>query len=163
MKSLLIPAFVFSLTYFVGLSPASAALGENFRSASVAVNPGAPGGPGTRLSAVRPATPSLYQSQETQLPNGTVVREFATLQGLVFAVAWQGPTLPNLQELLGQYYSNFSKTVEQARAQGQRGSAVNLRTDELVLRSAGRMRAFEGFAYLPGLIPLGVNIDDVLP
>jgi Protein of unknown function (DUF2844) len=132
MKSLLITACVLGLTNFAGLSPASAALGENYRNAAIAVNAVGPVGSGARLAAARPTAAPLYQSHETQLPNGTLVREFATLQGLVFAVTWQGPTLPNLRELLGQYFSNFSKTVEQARAQGQRGSAVNLRTSELV-------------------------------
>ena len=42
-----------------------------------------------------------YQLHEIQLPSGTVVREFAGSGGKVFAVAWNGPAVPNLREILG--------------------------------------------------------------
>ncbi len=143
-----------------GLSSAFAGLGEPYRAAAAAIGT-TPSG--ARFAAVRPAAAAPYQTQETVLPNGASVLEFTDLQGIVFAVAWQGPTLPGLRELLGNYFAAFKSATDQARANGQGRSAVNLRLGGLVLRSTGRMRAFEGFAYAPGLVPAGVNIDDVLP
>lgn len=160
MKTQFATAGLFSVMLCATHIPAHAVLGETYRNPAVTANPSLPV---ARIAAASVAGSALYQSHESRLPNGTVVREFADLQGIVFAVTWEGPTLPDLRDLLGNYVANFNKAVELARAQGQRRAAVNLRTNDIVLRSAGRMRAFDGFAYLPGRIPVGVNIDELLP
>lgn len=119
--------------------------------------------PGARILAATPtARSSLYTLHEVQLENGTNVREYATSAGLVFAVSWRGPVLPDLNALLGSHFSTFKFEVEQARMNGRRGSPVNIEIDELVVRSNGRMRNFFGHAYVPDLAPAGVNIKDVL-
>jgi len=119
--------------------------------------------PGTRKLAVAPAVPSsLYSLHESQLENGTMIREYTTLAGVVFAVAWRGPVLPDLSALLGGYFNAFKLGVEQARLSGKRGSPVNVQRDGLVIKSSGRMRNFFGYAYAPELVPAGVNINDVL-
>lgn len=119
--------------------------------------------PGARMLAAAPTVrSSLYSLHEVQLENGTSVREYATSAGLVFAVSWRGPVLPDLTSLLGDYFSSFKLETEQARMKGRRGSPVNIELDELVVRSNGRMRNFFGYAYVPSLIPAGVDIKDVL-
>jgi hypothetical protein len=105
---------------------------------------------------------SLYSTHVTQLENGTVVREFSNSKGVVFAVSWQGPVLPDLTELLGSYFKTFKTAAEQARASGRRGGPMGLARDDLVVSSNGRMRDFFGYAYAPALIPTGVSIKDVL-
>jgi hypothetical protein len=116
-----------------------------------------------KKSAVSPvAQSSLYTLHEVQLENGTVVREYATTEGLVFAVAWRGPVLPDLNALLGDYFKTFKSETDQARLVGRRGSPVNIQSDGLVIVSNGRMRNFFGYAYAPDLVPVGVNIKDVL-
>jgi len=105
---------------------------------------------------------SLYSSHVMQLENGTVVREFSNSKGVVFAVSWQGPVLPDLTELLGSYFKTFKTATEQARASGRRGGSMGLVRDDLVVSSNGRMRDFFGYAYAPALIPTGVSIKDVL-
>lgn len=120
-------------------------------------------GSGARMSAASSSTrSSLYTLHEVQLENGTSVREYATPAGLVFAVAWRGPVLPDLTALLGGYFKTFKAETDQARLMGGRGSPVNIERDGLVVRSNGRMRNFFGSAYAPDLIPAGVNINDVL-
>jgi hypothetical protein len=104
----------------------------------------------------------VYTRHEVQLENGTTVREFVTPEGLVFAVAWRGPVLPDLQALLGNYFKTFKAETEQARTMGRRGSPVSIERDGLIIRSSGRMRNFFGYAYAPSLVPAGVNISDVL-
>ena len=41
---------------------------------------------------------------EIQASSGTVVREFISPAGKVFGVAWEGPWLPDLREMLGMYF-----------------------------------------------------------
>lgn len=118
---------------------------------------------GAKMSAASPgARSSLFTLHEVQLENGTSVREYATPEGLVFAVAWRGPVLPDLSVLLGDYFKTFTAATDQARFAGRRGAPVSIEGDGLVIRSNGRMRNFFGHAYASDLIPAGVNIKDVL-
>ncbi len=71
--------------------------------------------------------------------------------------------MPDLTLLLGDYFKTFKLETEQARLRGRRGSPVNIERADLIVRSNGRMRGFFGYAYVPGLVPAGVNIQDVLP
>ena len=119
--------------------------------------------PGARVLAATPvARPGLYSLHEVKLENGTIVREYATPAGLVFAVAWRGPVLPDLTALLGDYFNTFKLETQQARTRGLRGSPVIIEHERLVVRSNGRMRDFFGHAYAPDLVPAGVDIHDVL-
>lgn len=104
----------------------------------------------------------LYTRHELQLENGTLVQEFATLDGVVFAVVWRGPVLPDLSTLLGAHFARFKQETDQARRLGKRGSPANLVSDKLIVSSGGRMRGFHGHAYVPALIPVGLSIRDVL-
>jgi hypothetical protein len=107
--------------------------------------------------------PNLYTVQETQLESRTVVREYATPAGQVFAVTWKGPVLPNLQTLLGGYFPAFEQETAQARQAGRQRSRVLLQTPALVVQSSGRMGRFSGHAYAPDLVPAGVDIQALLP
>lgn len=119
--------------------------------------------PGAKMLAATPAARSaLYTLHEVQLVNGTMVREYATPAGLVFAVSWQGPVLPDLRALLGNYFNTFKLETERVRMTGRRGGPVSIQQSGLVIQSSGRMRNFFGHAYAPDLIPAGVNIKDVL-
>ena len=104
-----------------------------------------------------------YAVHETLSNNGTRVQEFVSPVGLVFAVAWQGPVLPDLSLLLGRFHASYRLETEQKRLAGLRGGPVAMARDGLVLRSNGRMRQFFGHAYAPALVPAGLNIQDVLP
>ena len=101
---------------------------------------------------------SGYRVQEIQLPSGTVVREFVGADGVVFAVAWNGPTVPNLRQTLGQYFDNF---VTAAQAKHADHHHLQIQQSDLVVQSAGHMRAFSGRAYLPQAVPAGVSIGDL--
>ncbi len=132
-------------------------------SATVSTGSAASQGSLSRKLALAPAVPSnLYTLSESQLETGTTLREYATPAGVVFAVVWRGPVLPDLNAVLGGYFNAFKVGVEQARASGRRGAPANVQRDGLVLKSSGRMRNFSGYAYAPDLIPSGVSINDVL-
>lgn len=104
-----------------------------------------------------------FTVHETELGSGTLVREYATLSGQVFAVAWRGPVLPDLREWLGGYFQTFKLGAGLSRQTGRPGSPLTISRDGLVVNSMGRMRHFLGHAYAPGLVPNGVSIQDVLP
>lgn len=140
---------------------AQAALGRAPHAPSAAPDPAIAAPTARQLSAVPPS--SAYSVATTTLPTGTVVREFVNKQQVVFAVVWQGPVKPDLALFFGDHYTAYQQAVSGARAAGQRGGVIQLRRSELVLVSRGRMGHFEGFAYLPALVPEGVNITTLLP
>lgn len=118
---------------------------------------------GEAPSASLTSSQNGYAVHETVADNGTRVQEFVSPAGLVFAVAWQGPVLPDLSLLLGRFHASYRLETEQKRLAGLRGGPVAMARDGLVLRSNGRMRQFFGHAYAPALVPAGLNIQDVLP
>jgi hypothetical protein len=99
-----------------------------------------------------------YKLHEIQMPSGTLVREFAGSDGKVFAVAWNGPTVPNLREILGQYFDSY---VTAAKAPHSGHHHLQIRQSDLVVLAGGHMRAFSGLAYLPQALPSGVGVGDL--
>jgi hypothetical protein len=102
-----------------------------------------------------------YSVHELTASTGTVVREFVSAEGTVFAVAWQGPFMPNLRQLLGDYYEPFSQAAQakQAHRPGRRPMLV--RGPGFVVESGGRMRALFGRAYLPDRLPARLNEEGI--
>lgn len=99
-----------------------------------------------------------YTVHEITLPSGTVVREYVSLSGTVFAVAWNGPAMPDLRQLFGSYFAQF---VDAAKMQHESRGRLHVATTGLVVQSSGHMRAFFGRAYLPKLMPPNVAIDAI--
>lgn len=89
------------------------------------------------------------------LSNGLHVRQYADASGSVFAVAWDGPVLPDFTRLLGEHAGAYADAV---RLQ-QRG--VHVRGAALVIESGGMMRSFSGRAYLPAKLPPTVTVQDI--
>lgn len=100
---------------------------------------------------------SAYTIHEMQAPSGNVVREFVSPEGRVFGVAWQGQSLPNFQQVLGSYYSQFMSNVPRRRTHGP----VTIQAPGLVVQSGGHMRALTGRAYVPEIVPNGVKVEDI--
>jgi hypothetical protein len=88
-----------------------------------------------------------------------VLREYVSSEGVVFAVSWRGPTLPNLRELLGAYFDEYTAALQATQRADHR--SVVVRTPDLTVESSGQMRAFYGRAYLPQKLPQGVSSDDI--
>jgi hypothetical protein len=99
-----------------------------------------------------------YRVHEMQLPSGTVLREYAGVDGKVFAVTWNGPFIPNLKQSLGGYFAEFSAAAPAAHGTRKH---LEVRTPDLVVESAGHMRAHHGIAYLPQALPSGVSVGDL--
>ncbi len=91
---------------------------------------------------------------------GTVVREYVSPSGVVFAVAWNGLAHPDLVPLLGSYSTEYARiSSEPRRAPGRRSDRVV--SGALVLERWGHMRDLHGRAYDPALLPAGVEIDEI--
>ena len=101
---------------------------------------------------------TAYRVHEIQLPSGTVMREFVAPNGNVFAVAWQGPTRPDLRQALGQYFDAFASAP---RSKFSDRRHVQIQQGDVVVQSGGHMRALSGRAYLQSAIPSGVNLGDL--
>jgi hypothetical protein len=98
-------------------------------------------------------------SIKTQL--GTTLREYVSKEGRVFAVAWQGPVIPDMQQVLGTYFQQFSAAAKAARAQGHGRRPLNIQEQGLVMQSSGHLHAYWGRAYDPSLVPQGVKTQEI--
>ena len=110
------------------------------------------------------STGEKYSVHEITTPYGTVVREYVSPGGTVFGVTWRGPFLPNLQQLLGNYYGEFAQAAKEARQSEPRRTrtpSLSVAQPDLVVHSAGHMRSYAGNAYVPGLLPSGVEPQDI--
>ena len=108
--------------------------------------------------SVKTTERALYRVHEIQLTSGTVVREFAGADGRIFAVAWSGPTIPDLRQTLGRYFDAF---VSAAQDHHLGRTHMEIRQNDWVMQSSGHMRAFRGRAYLPQAIPPGTSLDEL--
>jgi hypothetical protein len=113
----------------------------------------------TALRASLKVTPhSSFEVHELTLPSGTLVREYVTTSGIVFAVAWNGSSKPNLSQLLGPYFADLSTAAQTSRGGHNR---LYLSRSDLVIQAGGHMRAFFGRAYLVAAVPAGVATDEL--
>jgi hypothetical protein len=109
-------------------------------------------------SALRIQTAQAYTVHELHETTGTVVKEFISPTGKVFAVTWSGPFIPDLRQLLGPYFDQYSQAA-QTRVRHSRRSPLLIEEPGLVVQSGGHMRAFFGRAYLTSELPQTVRAE----
>jgi len=131
-------------------APGWAALGEP--EASVSVDSGH-----FRASLHVAGRPS-FTVHELRTPTGTVIHEFVSPAGAVFAVSWQGPYMPSMSLLLGQ---NFQRFANAPRSAGSSRSRLLIDQPDLVVHAGGHIRSYAGIAYLPQLLPAGVSEEQL--
>lgn len=101
-----------------------------------------------------------YAMHQFEGQSGTVVREYVSPAGKVFGVAWQGPRIPDLRQLLGAYYAQYESAASAVRSVRHRGPLL-IQEPGLVVESDGHMRAYNGRAYVPDLLPAGVRAEEI--
>ncbi len=143
------PQFRFALAVALGATlglavPAQATLGGD--AASIATNE-------RHLGATR-RVKSLpgHECHELHLPSGPVVREYLSPGGSVYAVSWHGHGMPDLRELFGAYFPQMAT----GHRRGGRHQMV-LTGNDLIVESTGHGRLFTGRAWVPSLVPAGVD------
>jgi hypothetical protein len=105
-----------------------------------------------------PTSVAGYAVHVIQSSAGTNVREYVSASGKVFAVAWDGPVLPNFRQTLGKYFDDYNSGASAPHV-GRRH--LTIQRADLVVHSNGHMRAFYGNAYVPSLLPPNFSVDDI--
>jgi hypothetical protein len=147
------PRYLAALASAAALIPAAANATLGLDAASIAAD-----------EAQLRASTSVVQSagcaiHELALPSGTAVREYVSPAGRVFAVAWLGPRLPDLRQILGE--AHWQAFLAAAPAGERPQASRTLRLPGLVVESAGHGRFFSGRAYVPDLVPEGFRPEDI--
>jgi Protein of unknown function (DUF2844) len=111
--------------------------------------------------SLRTTSNHSYTVHEIQGSTGVAVKEYVSSGGKVFAVTWRGPFHPDLRQLMGAYFDQFSQAEEAQRAQRRGHGPVLIQQAGLVVQISGHMRSFVGRAYLPQMLPAGVHSEDI--
>lgn len=116
----------------------------------------------SRMKAVLKVSPAArYSIHELSTPTGIVVREYVSVSGKVFGVAWQGPFVPEMKLLLGDYFEQYRRLTEAQRESREKRGPLNIQDSTLVVQTGGHMGAYSGRAYDPRLLPQGTHSDEI--
>jgi hypothetical protein len=111
---------------------------------------------GTPITRPSPA----YTVREIAGESSMDVQEFTNNRGVVFAVSWSAPVIPDLRLLLGSYFGRYTDALARLRQAGIHRT-VRIDSPELVVESSGHLRAYRGLAYLPSEVPAGVTTTEL--
>ena len=107
-----------------------------------------------RLSTVEAQGYTIHQITRD---DGGILKEFVSPDGKVFGIAWQGPTMPNLAQLLGPHFAAFQQAAKSAHRRGP----LAVHVGQLVVETSGHLRSFRVRAYLINLLPRDVSPEVV--
>lgn len=102
-----------------------------------------------------------FTVHELHSPAGVTVREYVSSSGSVFAVTWRGAFHPDLRQILGTYHEQYLQAVQAQRAHRRGHGPLLIRQPGFVIRISGHMRAFQGRAYVPQMMPAGVRAEEL--
>jgi len=101
-----------------------------------------------------------FEIHQIQAPEGTIVDEYVSPSGTVFAVAWRGHFMPDLQQILGSYFTQYSTALQsQPRQYGRH--PLNIQQTGIVVQTSGQVRNYFGRVYVPSLLPQGFSPDQI--
>ena len=125
------------------------------------------GGPETAVAAeaqqlnasIKSSDVANYRVHAIQMTSGTVLREFAVPGGSVFAVAWSGPTIPNLRQALGTVFCGVrERRAGQSLGSFAPGDPADRLGDAVERPYAG---CFAAVPTCPSPLPAGVSLDEI--
>jgi hypothetical protein len=102
-----------------------------------------------------------YTMYEVRSASGIVVHEYVSSSGTVFGVAWRGPWMPDLQQLLGSYFDGYQQSAKAARLKRKGRGPVTVQTADVIVQIIGHPRAFLGSAYATQWMPQGVRPESI--
>jgi hypothetical protein len=102
-----------------------------------------------------------FALHEIRSASGTMIREYVSTSGTVFAVVWQGPWLPDLRQVLGEHFDQYQTALRTARRDRKARGAVMIDGPDLVVQLSGHPRSFFGRVYVPALMPQGVQVESI--
>jgi hypothetical protein len=110
-------------------------------------------------ASLTPSSTGSYTVHEMRLSTGTLVRQYVSQTGVVFAVSWSGPFMPDLRQLLGPHFDIM--VARQAKQNHASHRYLSQHESDLVVESGGHPRSFFGRAYLPNTLPAGFSDKDI--
>lgn len=137
----------------LAVAPAQAGLGERATSVQADLM--------SMKGQIRRRIAPGYRVDEITTPAGTLVKEFISPAGVVFAVSWRGPVMPDLAQIMGSSYFTLLKAAETRERASLGRNHVQLRTPQLIVHAGGHMRFFFGVAYVPSLVPADVSLANL--
>jgi len=143
---LLLPSVLLALAF-----PAWASLGDNVTSVQT--------DNAHMKGTLRSVATQQYVRHEIQTPAGQTVREFVSQEGTVFGVAWEGPIQPDLQQVLGSFFEPVKQAVAAQQRHGH--GPISVETSGFVFQQGGHARSFHGRAYVPSMVPQGVDVTEI--
>ena len=162
MKNNFLPALPWAgaaLLCLLASTEASAALGEKISSIDSEERVFAAS---VRKTAV---TNSRYSVEELQTPSGTI-RQYVSSSGIIFGIAWDGLTHPDLSQLLGAYFGDYQRKLHTLRADLKKARTSarpprSVTAATITVRKWGHVRHLQGVAFAPSLIPNGTSVDEI--
>ncbi len=112
-----------------------------------------------RMKATHSAIPAAqFTMHELRRADGSTIREYLGANGTVFAVAWDTRYKPNLQELFGTSYPTYDAAVrDEMRRPGVRRQFGMKQPQLVVFATSNQQRVFRGRAWVPTLVPAGLD------
>lgn len=93
--------------------------------------------------------------------NGTLVREYVSPAGRVFAIAWEGHFVPEMEHFLGPLFEEYSKALRAEHAVHGWREPLLIHTPALVFEAGGHMGWYYGRSYVGSQVPNGFPIDEI--
>ena len=91
--------------------------------------------------------------------SGVTLTEYVNADNQVFAVAWSSNRIPDLKNVFGSYFDEYSNAWNHRHSLGLH--TVHLETPNLKVDLSGINGTLHGLAWLPALIPQGVVIHEL--
>jgi Protein of unknown function (DUF2844) len=112
---------------------------------------------GTRKTSASAA----YTVHEIQGATGTIVREYQSADGTVFAISWHGSSKPDMQQVLGSYFEQYKQALQAQHNPHAMRHPITINLPGLQIFSGGHPRSFEGKAFIPEKLPRGIRPEDI--
>ena len=114
------------------------------------------------MKGQRQSGSGIGYSLKTLTVAGMQIKEYVSADGVVFAVVWKGTGVPDLKQLLGEYFEEYRQGVTAKRnRRPQVREPFRMKNDRLVVERAGHSRSMWGRAYLPSHVPPGIRPEDI--
>ena len=102
-----------------------------------------------------------YTLHEMRSSTGTTIREYVSPDGKVFAVSWKGPFLPDLRQVLGDYFAEYQTEARRVREGRRARGPLAIDTGDLTVVASGHTRSFTGRAIANRLMPAGFDKNTI--
>lgn len=115
-----------------------------------------------RMNATRHVSATqAYSVHEIRTATSSVVREYVSPSGTVFAISYHGQFLGEGNQLLASYAQQVAPALQSVHKGQHRGGPVTVHLPNVVYHVSGHMRSYTVQAYLPGNVPQGVNLEEL--